>query len=96
MEMGVSIFNNNLTINEILIVKSLAANKNIGDLANYIENMSTIRQAELVLLAWKGRGDEITDEQYQLDYALEQTNDDMFAGYLARMPLDTYLSALGY
>lgn len=91
-----SIFNNNLTLNEIQTVKSLSASKNLGTLANYIENMSNITKAELALLAWKGRGDDITDEQFQLDYAFEQTKDDMFAGYLAKMPLHTYLGALGY
>ncbi|KQW88172.1 hypothetical protein ASC84_12400 [Acinetobacter sp. Root1280] len=94
--MGVSIFNNNLTINEILTVKLLSAQNKLGDLANYIKNMSKITQAELALLAWKGRGDEITDEQYQLDYALEQTKDHQFADYLAKMPLHTYLGDLGY
>lgn len=82
----------NISDSQISDIKKLSAANKVAELVEYIENLPLIVKAELAVLVWKGRGDEITDDQYQIDYALAQVQDNpAFAHYLATKPLSAYL-----
>lgn len=88
LDMNIVKFISDIQISEII---ALSADGKRNELTAYIDTLTDRVKAELAILAWKGRGDDIKDEEYELSYALDEVKDQNFASYLAGKPLHKYL-----
>lgn len=54
--------------------------------------LSLEQQADLLLLVWAGRGDGITDEQIEFDYALDTARNDQYPSIGDNLVRKSYLA----